>query len=165
MADAQSMNGERSAPLPDSIAALEHMTGLSRGSVSWLHDARVDVLLGAGRLILSSAESFAGEATLVARFHHKRKTYEIEALPSQSIWVNGSQIDKKLLSHGDVVEFGETGPLYRFRLFDANHKMHWTIDQIIDDCFAYFRTSRRPLISRSYCAVRDVVRRPLRLRR
>ena len=145
--------------LPDSIAALEHLTGSSRGSVAWLHDTRVDVFLDAGLLSLSTAENISDVATLVARFRHKETTYEIEAPSGQSIWVNGNQVEKKLLSHGDVVEFGETGPLSRFRLYDANHKMNWTIDQIFGDCFAYFRTSRKPLVSRLYRAVRDVLRR------
>ena len=159
MAQMQSAKGERDVPPPDSIAAFEHLTGLSRGSLSWLHDPQLTVFLHAGRLSLSPNATDSDSETPVAQLRSTGGSYEIKALPGKAIWVNGLPIEAKQLAHGDVVEFGETGPLSRFRLFDANHKMSWTSDQIIGDCIAYVRTSRRPVGSRLLCAAQNIFRR------
>ena len=160
MAENQQSIREVKAPLADVIAALEHLTGPSRGLVSWIHDASVSVTVQSGRFILStSAIDDDASAEIIARLNRSGSTYKIEASPEQPLWVNGERVAKKLLSHGDVVEFGETGPLSRFRLYDAKHKMHWTIDEILDDCIAYVRTSRKPLLRRMLCAIRDILRR------
>jgi len=143
------------SPLPDLIAALEHLTGPSRGSVSWIHTTNTSVIVKSGRLTLSANTTGDG-AGGVSQLRRSGSSYEIEASPGQPLWVNGERCANKMLSHGDMIEFGETGPLSRFRLYDATHKMRWTIDQIIGDCIAYVRTSRRPLGSRLLCAARNM---------
>lgn len=147
------------APLPDLIGAFEYLTGPSRGEALWIHDDLVSIELKAGHLRLSNSAADNGLAEKVARLCRLGSSYEIEAAPGHAMWVNGARVEKKELSHGDVVEFGDKGPLSRFRLFGTNHKMRWTIDQIIGDCFAYLRTSRRPLPSRLFRATRDALRR------
>ena len=127
--------------------------------MSWLHDPQLTVFLRAGRLSLAPSATDSDSETPFAQLRRTGDSYEIKALPGQALWVNGLPIEAKQLAHGDVVEFGETGPLSRFRLFDANHKMTWTSDQIIGDCIAYMRTSRRPVGSRLLCAARDIFRR------
>ncbi len=157
MAETQLSDRKTEAPLPNSIAALEHLTGPSRGAVLWIHDDSVCIEFKAGRLTLSTADDTA--PAVIARLRRSGSSFEIEAASEQSLWVNGVRVDKVELAHGDVVEFGDQGPLSRFRLYDTKHKMRWTIDQIIGDCVAYMRTSRKPLPSRLFCAARDALRR------
>ena len=159
MAETQILDSETAAPPPSSIAALEHLTGPTRGSVIWLHDDSARVAFKAGRLVLSSNATSDDKADIVAQLRRSGSSYEIEVAPGQSVWVNGAPATSSELKHGDVVEFGDNGPLSRFRLYDTKHKMRWTIDQIVGDCIAYVRTSRKPLPSRLFCAARDALRR------
>ncbi len=152
------MPHEIKTPLPDTIAAFEHLTGSSRGDVSWVHDRSLRVALDNGVLAIS-ADPEEELGNVVARLRRAGVSYKIKALPGRSIWVNGELAAKKKLEHGDVIEFDDTGPLTRFRLYGPKRKARSTVETIISDGVAYLRTSRRPIGSRLVCAGRDLIRR------
>ena len=142
------MNNSRdNAPL---AVALEHMTGPSRGSVTWLNSSTLDVTLDAGSFI-HILEAQAGEPRkdLIARLHRVGDTYEIEATAGTSIWVNGSPITASHLKHGDTIEFGETGPLCRARFYTNYSPVRNTVSDILSDIGKYLRVSREPPVRRA----------------
>jgi S1-C subfamily serine protease len=135
------------------VAALEYLTGPSRGTVSWLGASAVDVFLNQGRFIrVSPSRPGDGQGNLVGRLYRAENTYEIETPEGQSIWVNGVRAATKRLDSGDMIEFGETGPLSRFRLYSDGGPMHKTIAEIMKDCVDYLRISRQPISNRVYRA-------------
>ncbi|MDX1527652.1 MAG: serine protease, partial [Gammaproteobacteria bacterium] len=119
----------------------------------------LDVLLSEHRrLRISAANGALGDEAIVARLHRSGESYEIEALGDQPIWVNGDRVSAKLLKHRDVVEFGEKGPLSRYELLSDGTREHKSVSDIFGDCVDYVRVSRRPIIVRLFCALRDILR-------
>lgn len=151
------------APAPV-FAALEHLTGPSRGRVAWLAAVDLAVVLGADRMLRflpAGAEPDAdlGEGTIVARFSMDGTDHKIVAETGCDIWVNGKQVTEHRLTHGDMIEFCEAGPISRFRLFTDARPVKWTIDDIFGDSVAYLRSSRKPLKTRVAHAAGDLSRR------
>jgi serine protease Do len=140
------------------VAALEYLTGPSRGTVSWLSASVVDVFL-TQRGVVQVSPSRPGDirGDLVARLHQADHTYEIEAPDGQPIWVNGVRTTAKRLDNGDMIEFGETGPLSRFRLYGDSIPVHKTIAEMMHDCVDYLRVSRRPIGNRVFRASSGVL--------
>lgn len=140
-------NSRDNAPL---AVALEHMTGPSRGSVTWLNSSTLDVTLDAGCFI-RILEAQAGEPRkdLIARLHRVGDSYEIEATAGKSVWVNGSPIATSHLKHGDTIEFGESGPLCRTRFYTDHSLVRNTVSDILSDIGKYLRVSREPPVRRA----------------
>ncbi len=141
-------------------AALEHQTGPSRGTVTWLSGPTLSVSLSANRLIrITKSPADLPEHELIAHLHRVDDTYEIEDLKGQSVWVNGIHVTETRLNHGDMIEFGASGPLSRFRLYRENQPLHKTVGQIFSDVFTYLRVSRKPILNRAARAIYGLLRR------
>jgi len=156
------MNGEPTHRAHGNAAALEHLTGPLRGEVTWVTGA-VDVRVLPDRILsFSKARSDHADADTIARFRRAGSTYEIEATGTEPLWVNGKLVHLTPLGFGDVIEFGETGPLSRFRLYDERHRPPMTVADIFDDMICYIRTSRRPLLNKLGFAATELGRRMAR---
>lgn len=144
------MKDRRRAVPPPVIATLEHLTGPSRGTVTWLSEPELDISLSPGRVIqVATAHPDEPPERLVARLHQTGDTYEIEVPTQLKLWVNGALVTVKRLNHCDMIEFGEFGPLSRFRLQLKSGPVQKTVTDIAYDCIDYLRTSRRPFARRS----------------
>ena len=150
----EAMEKEQSGARPAVVAALEHLTGPERGTVTWLSGSTVDLSLSPGR-IFHVTEPGAGDPgdTLAARFHRAGNSYEIETPEGQLLWVNRVRIDASRLKHNDIIEFGETGPLSHFRLYGDGIAKRRTVADIMCDCVDYLQVSRQPIAKRVYSAV------------
>ena len=139
--------------------ALEHLTGPSRGRVTWLSGADLDISLGGNR-ILRFERTGVGPTPegLLARLHQVDGTYQIEAHKDQAIWVNGHRVSVTTLSHRDMIEFGEKGPLSRIRLYRPDNRSRQMVGDILTDGIAYLRMSRRPIPGRLANALGGVFR-------
>ena len=130
-------------------ATLEHLTGPARGTVTWIADDAMDVTTGDTHVLnVFPALAASSEHDLIARFHRAEDSYEIEAMPGKSIWVNGERVTAKLLKSRDMIEFGESGPLCRFNLHHNGVPLRKTVGDIFYDCVDYARVSRRPIFDR-----------------
>ncbi len=146
-----------------SAAALEHLTGPMRGEVSWLTGSATDAQLEAERrLVLVPAGQNGPQPPTIARFRQAGDSYEIEVAEGQRIWINGQPVQMSQLKYGDVIEFGETGPLSRFRLYDDAHRPGMTASEILGDVFSYVKTSRKPIHRRFGFAGAELFRRLVR---
>jgi S1-C subfamily serine protease len=147
------MENERGATHSTVVAALEHLTGPSRGTVTLLNHTDVNLSLSPGRFIhITEARPGETRGDLVARLHRSENSYEIEAPEGSPVWVNGVRVAARRLSHGDMIEFGESGPLSRFRLYTENGPIRKTIPEILNDSVDYLRVSRQPVTNRVYRA-------------
>lgn len=143
--------------------ALEHQTGPSRGTVTWLSGPNLDISLSNNQLIrVTETRSEELPDNLIARLRRVNDSYEIQDPTGKSVWVNGRTIDSQLLRHGDMVEFGESGPLSRFCLYCDNEAVRKTVGDIVKDSVTYLRVSRQPIIIRLYRTMGGVFRRLLR---
>jgi serine protease Do len=141
------------------IAALEHLTGPSRGTVSWFSAPALDITLGPRRNIRVIQTNFEVPANnLIAQVHQIDHTYEIKAPHDLPLWVNGVRVVSKLLEQGDVIEFGEAGPLSRFRFFREDGPVRKTVVEILRNSAAYLKASRQPLAKRLYRAFCGLIR-------
>ena len=159
--DPTSDTGDTAPSSKDDVRAfLENLTGPSRGRIVWLSSDQPQVWVDADRVlrITPASGSIPGSAVR-ARLSWSGETYEIDALPDSDIWVNGRKIRSAHLLHGDMIEFGEDGPMSRFRLCRNVFPTRWPVEEIVSDAFAYARTSRRPFGSRVSRAFLDSVRR------
>ena len=87
------MEDERGAYPLAGAAALEHLTGPSRGTVTWLSGPTLDISLRTNRFLrVSEARPDEPRDDLVARLHRAEDTYEIEALEGRPVWVNGVRV-------------------------------------------------------------------------
>ena len=141
-------------------AAFEHLTGPSHGTVTWLNESTSDIRLSPNCLIsISEAHPGDPQEYVVARLHPANGSYEIEATETRPVWVNGVRVTEHRLKHGDMIEFGETGPLSRFCLFPEDKTVRRAVADILSDTVAYLRVSRQPFVKRMFKAVGGSVRR------
>ncbi|HJO68109.1 MAG TPA: trypsin-like peptidase domain-containing protein [Rhodospirillales bacterium] len=152
-------DGRDATPLTG-VAALEHLTGPSRGKVTWLSASTSDISLSPGRFIrVLEARPSEPREDLVARLHRAEDTYEIEVPEDRSVWVNGVRVSARRLAHRDMIEFGESGPLSRFLLYREDKPVRKTVADILSDGIDYLRVSRQPLANRVFRAVSGLLRR------
>lgn len=154
--------GAPSAEPGGSVAvALEHVTGLMMGALTWLTGSALDVTLGPdGQLALAETPPGDPVPGLVARLHRAGETYELEVIEDQPVWVNGETITAThRLAEGDAVEFGDIGPICRLRVYSRKQPVPNTIAEIFGDTFAYLRVSRQRPLRRVGRAAAAVARR------
>ena len=146
------------------VAALEHLTGRCRGEVTWITGARTEFWLAAeGALVPVGIGDEAPEgATLVARLARSGAEFDVEAAEKGPLWVNGSGVEQTRLRPGDMIEFGEDGPISRFRVFDSQRRPTPTLGEILGDSLSYMHSSRRPFPARAAHASGDLTRRLIR---
>jgi serine protease Do len=143
-----------------SIAALEHLTGPMRGEVSWVTGSAVDARLQPeNKLILAPAGPNGPAPETIARFRQVGNSYEIEVIEGRQVWINGRRTQISKLQYGDVIEFGETGPLSRFRIYDDAHRPGITVGEILGDVVSYVKTSRKPMHRKLGFASAELFRR------
>lgn len=153
------MQDRRHKTPPPVFAMLEHLTGPSRGMASWLGESALDISLSPKRVIhVSTARPDEPPEGLIARLHQTDGTYEIEAPTHLTLWVNGVRVGAKRLEQGDMIEFGESGPLSRFRLRSEGDPVRKTVSEIAYDTVDYLRISRRPFASRAINALSALLR-------
>ena len=154
------MEDERDTNPLASVASLEQLTGSSRGLVTWLSASTLDISLSPeGFFRASVANPGEPRDDLAARLHPAKDTYEIEASEGQPVWVNGVRVTTRLLEHCDIIEFGETGPMSRFRLYRKDNPVRKTVEDILSDGIDYLRVSRQPFAKRVFKAFSQLLRR------
>lgn len=129
----------------DVRALLENLTGPARGQISWLSCDRLQISVDEDRSLRIDTDlaNTGSDALTCARFSWGDGTYTIDAQPNQDIWVNGRKVGTAHLMHGDMIEFGEDGPMSRFRLCRNALPTRWPVEEIVSDAVAYARSSRR----------------------
>lgn len=154
------MENQQSATLPGTIAALEHLTGPSRGRVTWLEGNDFDLILGPDRFVRLSAAGSAEIANgLIARIHRSADGFDMHAVSGRPVWVNGHRLEIRNLAHRDMIEFGESGPLSRFCLYREDKPVRRTLGEILIDAATYLRVSRQPVLIRFARMLAQVMRR------
>ncbi len=145
---------------PNEAAALEHLTGPSRGTATWLTGPALDVTVSSARHIrVSETQKDAPQSAAIARLYRTRNGYEVEAVQGRSLWVNGNPVTRCELAHCDMIEFGTAGPLSRFCRYCEDRPVRGSISDIVADSIAYFQVSRRPFAARALHAASELLRR------
>ncbi len=140
-------------------ASLEHLTGSARGTATWLSGDVLDVSLSEDRLLgITENGGEKPQGDMVARLHRSGESYEIEAREPHPLWINGERVSAKRLEHRDLIEFGETGPLSRFQLYQEGSRVGKSVADIVGDCLDYARVSRKPFGVRFSRALGDMFR-------
>jgi len=140
-------------------AALEILTGPARGTASWLSGATLEVSLNDQDMIrVADAGVNPLEDGVVARLHRSGASYEIEALAATPLWINGELVESKQLQQRDLIEFGDKGPLSRYRMHRQGDRVRRSLGDMLDDAIDYTRVSRRPRIARLQRALSDFSR-------
>ncbi len=147
------MSDPSTGSVPDNIttatATLEHLTGPARGTASWLEGDAQDIFASESRTLrIAPPRQHHSDVNVLARFRRAGDTYEIEACGENIIWVNGNRVSAKVLDSGDLIEFGDTGPLCRFNLHQDGVLLRKTVAEIFNDYMDYARVSRVPLTTR-----------------
>ena len=162
----QSVSGEasgtRAAGAPVStMAVLEHLTGPSRGGVTWLGEPMLDISLDeAGRVTATPSPPDGTAEGAVARLRRTGDGHLLEPLGGNIIWVNRRSVDASApLRDQDMIEFCERGPISRYFLYVGGRRLHHSVTGIFSDAVGYLRASRRPLGKRLGIAAGQVLRR------
>lgn len=115
----------------DVRAFLENLTGPSRGRITWLTSDQTHISIGSDRLLkIGQPSNTQSSSNGHAKMTWSEGTYEIEALSESDIWVNRHKITTAHLVHGDIIEFGDYGPMSRFRLCGAGFPTSWPVEEI-----------------------------------
>jgi len=142
------------------VAALEHLTGPARGGVIWLGSSPAKFLLDFNRLIRTEEDGpQAPPGEEIARLSPAKGSYMIEALENRSLWVNGVEVTARHLENGDIIEFGNAGPMSRFRLYPEDKPLHKSVMEILADGIDYLKVSRQPVSNRLFRAASQLLRR------
>ncbi len=154
------MADERDAHPRAGASALEHLTGPSRGTVTWLSGPNLNISIDTNRLF-RVRETHPGEPQddLIATLRRTDETYEIIAPADRPVWVNGASVTSRKLEHYDIIEFGEAGPLSRFHLYRGDLPVNKMVTDILKDSLIYLRLSRRPLANRAFMTFYGLIRR------
>jgi S1-C subfamily serine protease len=154
------MDDEGGAYSSAGVAALEHLTGPSRGTVTLFSGPTLDLSLNFSRFVrVSEARPDQLRENLVARLHRAKDTYRIEAIEGRPVWVNGIRAAAQTLEDRDIIEFGETGPLSRFRLYREDGPVRKMVADLLSDCLVYLRVSRQPVAYRVFRALYGLLSR------
>lgn len=149
------MNGDNQ--WSGAVASLEILTGPARGTACWLNEHELDISLNDEdmiRIVAAGGEPL--QDGLVARLHRVTDSYEIEARADYPLWINGKLVQSKKLEARDLIEFGDKGPLSRFRLNRQGDRLRRSLGDMLDDAIDYTRASRRPRIQRVQKAASDL---------
>ena len=139
--------------------SLEILTGPARGTATWLSGSTLDISLDPDDAILvAEAGSEPLEKGVVARLHRSDDGYEIEARGDQPLWINGERVESKRLQQRDLIEFGDSGPLSRFRVHRQGDRLRRSLGDMLEDCIDYTRVSRKPTLTRLGNALREFLR-------
>lgn len=158
--DARDDSGDAAIPERDGpgAAALHYLTGSSRGLTAWMGGAEHLLSLSArGSPRLSLGRVTPAGARPLARMWKGGGEYRLEGIADTPIWVNGRLAAGTALRQGDMIEFGEEGPIARFELAEVAHQPRRMLTEIVQDAAGYLRTSRRPVTERLPRAVRGAV--------
>lgn len=140
--------------------ALEHLTGPSRGTLTWLNGPELMVSLSHNRILrIAPPNDDDPSPDQIARLEHSDDSYKVTALGEHAIWVNGNQVTSHRLEDRDMVEFGEVGPLSRFCLYQENWQVRTMLGDILRDGIVYLRVSRKPWGVRLLRAMSALIRR------
>ena len=139
-------------------AVLEILTGAGRGTVCWLTGTEPYLSLDAADRIEVTDPGEADTDTAIARLHWSDDSYEIEALADIPLWVNGERVESRRLEQRDLIEFGDRGPLTRYRSYRQGDRLRRSLGDMLDDAIDYTRASRRPKGTRVLFALRDLCR-------
>ncbi|MGD8838031.1 MAG: serine protease [Gammaproteobacteria bacterium] len=150
---ADSLAGRRGA-----AAVLEILTGAGRGTACWLTGTTLDLTLDTADRIEVTETGEADTGAAIARLHWLADSYEIEALADIPLWVNGERVDRRRLEQRDLIEFGDRGPLTRYRAYRQGDRPRRSLGDMFDDAIDYARASRRPKGTRVWFAMRDLCR-------
>jgi S1-C subfamily serine protease len=152
-----SAQAKQSASGENATATLEVLTGAGRGTAYWLADGTLDLSLDERDRLRVSGAGGGGE-DVVARLHRSAHTYEIEALAGHPLWINGERVENRQLAPRDLIEFGDRGPLTRYRLHRQGDRLRRSLGDMLDDAIDYTRFSRRPKTTRMFVALLDFSR-------
>ncbi len=142
----------------NATASLEILTGPARGTASWLTDATLDVSIDDDDMIqVASAGVDPLQDGVVARLHRSGDSYEIEARENNPLWINGERVENKRLEPRDLIEFGDKGPLSRYRLHHQGDRLRRSLGDMLEDCIDYTRVSRKPRLARLQKATGDLL--------
>ena len=144
------------------VGVLEHMTGVSRGQCAWLTGDDALIALdpgGRARLLPSGTAPVPPSGQIAARITRAEDGFHVSAPPGALLWINGRPVRAAALRPGDMIEFGDLGPLSRFRVFDDRSALRPSVAGIMGDAWSYLRSSRRPLPRRLARAGAGALRR------
>ncbi|MEM1199111.1 MAG: trypsin-like peptidase domain-containing protein [Pseudomonadota bacterium] len=135
------------------IASFEHLTGHSRGTTTWLRNDVIEVVLGPNAMLrVQSPETPAREGDAIAQLRREQDNYHIEAAGKETLWINGHPVTEQMLRHGDMIEFGERGPVSRYSVYHEQDHMQRGVGTVMKDAAGYLRVSRKPLLVRLFRA-------------
>lgn len=147
------------APYP-TAAVLEHLTGPSRGHYTWITAETVDIWLDPDNVLCAMAPGHAPtQGKYLAQILREGDGFRIAAVPGAEIWVDREPVQNRDLAAGDTIEFGETGPLSRLRIYDDEHRPKPDLLELLGDTASYLRSSRRSLWQRFPKAIGGLIRR------
>ncbi|MGI9401433.1 MAG: S1 family peptidase [Rhizobiaceae bacterium] len=145
------------------IALLEHISGPAQGTRIFLSREFVDIFVVADRsLRVASSNKQSPDPPpedAIVRLESSDGTYNLQAIGDTAVWINGRLVTSAQLVHQDIIEFGEKGPLSRFRLMDSSAHSRRHFSEIYADCRDYLQTSRKPLVLRIVHAIFDGLKR------
>jgi len=148
------MNDDRDSYPLTSAAALEHLTGPRRGTVTWLSGSPLNIFLGANRILrLSEPRPDEPAEQRIAHLQMTDGHYKITANAGRSVWVNGLQVTEQTLENRDTIEFGDTGPLSRYHVYREDVPVRKMVTDLLSDGLIYLRVSRQPIPLRIVKAV------------
>lgn len=144
------------------VAVLEHLTGPSRGTVTWLGDTQLEVSVdGSRRLQVKEIDEKEPTVDAIAKLWRTDGSFEIETVVGNSVWINGRPSTTKRLNNHDMIEFGVSGPMSRFCICANRQPIQRSFTGPFSDSVAYLKTSRRPLPGRLVGAILLASRRLL----
>ncbi|MFU1479572.1 hypothetical protein ACM25N_18390 [Roseovarius sp. C7] len=130
-------------------AILEQLTGPQRGSETRLFNDEIYAFLEADQnLRFTDQQDLQDGESEFAVLNRSETDYIITATADNEFWINKRLVKSASLRGGDMIEFGENGPMVRYHRFDGILPLRWTVSEIASDFIAYLRFSRKPFTYR-----------------
>ncbi|WP_336099475.1 S1 family peptidase [Roseovarius sp. CH_XMU1461] len=128
---------------------LEQLTGPRRGSETRLFGEVIYAFLEADQnLRFTDQQDLQDRESEFAVLNRSETDYIITATADNEFWINKRLVKSASLRGGDMIEFGENGPMVRYHHFDGVLPLRWTVSEIAGDTIAYLRFSRKPFTYR-----------------
>lgn len=142
------------------VAALRYLTGRPVGRTTWFAGDLADLMPGrAAPFMVPSDGASPPPPEAWARLRRRGARFAVEAPEGRDLWLNGKPVERAALAPGDVLEFGEDGPLARLAIHHGGFPEPQSVGDLLGDAGAYVRASRQPSSRRAARAVGTLLRR------
>ena len=128
------INQRPPSPADKLTVVLDHLSGFHRGGRQLLAEDSLEIGTAPNVTVHFPADDEPSVRPRHVRISRRGNVYELESVDGSPVRVNGSPVERHLLSSGDLIIVGDGGPVIRFRTYGQTGRRYKSIPEALADC-------------------------------